>query len=106
MFKRSLIKAIEKETTKKLQKHYRPSAYFYIEKVSFDMFDADDTGINLHCRTGYDYKREDGTDAVKQIYIDFNTYGDFTKTPKDYAIVLFFKIVEVLDEWNPFEVRE
>ena len=103
MLSKRKTKAIEKQTQKRLKKHYRPSAYFYIESVEFSFYDMEGL-FTLTCRTGYEYEKN-GETKYEAITLDFNSSEDVVKSVNEFAAILYHKVVSELDENDYFEVR-
>ena len=103
MLSKGKIKAIEKQTEKRLKKHYRDGAYFYIESVEFSFYDMEGL-FTLTCRTGYEYEK-DGKTNYKSITLDFNSSEDVVKNVNEFAAILYHKVVSELDDTDYFEVR-
>ena len=100
------IRKIEKQTEKRLRKHFTDTAYFAIDEVKFGMTDKHDDHIVLYARAGYTFKDEEDTEQFHQITMEFSNYTGIVRNAGEFAAVLFVKIVEKLDGWNSFVFRK
>lgn len=103
MLSKRKIKAIEKQTQKRLKKHYRPGAYFYVESVELSFHDMEGL-FTLSCRAGYEYEKE-GETKYESITLEFNSSEDVVKNANEFAAILYHRVVSELDETDYFKVR-
>ena len=103
MLSKGKIKAIEKQTQKRLKKYYRDGAYFYIESAEFSFYDMEGL-FSLTCRAGYQYERN-GETKYESVTLEFNSSEDVIKNPNEFAAVLYHRVVSELDETDYFRVR-
>lgn len=104
MLSKRQIKSIEKQTTKRLQKHYRPGAYFFIEGAEFMFGDDMDDMFTITARTGYIIEKEGAEDEYAQIVVAFRSSEDVVKNVGEFAAVLYHEIVSALDDYECFLV--
>ena len=102
MLSKGKIKAIEKQTQKRLKKYYRAGSYFYIESAEFSFHDMEGL-FTLTCRTGYEYEYE-GKTKYKSVTLEFNSSEDVVKNVNEFAAILYHKVVSELDETDYFRV--
>ena len=96
------IKKIEKIVNKRLNRGYRNSAYFYIEKCTIELGEMKGLG-SITCRVGYEiFERGEATGNFHQVNFTFDYSDSWTKTNKEMAAVLTIHSVEVLDEISYF----
>lgn len=103
MLSKRKIKAIEKQTQKRLKKHYRPGAYFYVEGVELSFHDMEGL-FTLSCRAGYEYEKE-GETKYNSITLEFNSAEEVVRNTGEFATILYHKVVAELDEYDHFTVR-
>ena len=94
------IKNIEKETEKRLKKHYRESAFFVIDKVSFNISDCEEI-VEINARAGYAYVKDD-KEYYEQIRITFTPSVEVIKNSGEFAVIFFHYAVSKLDDCSYF----
>lgn len=100
--KKYLLK-IEKETNKRLRKFYRNSAYFYIDRVTFEFGEFEHI-VELETRAGFECE-VDGKEVSKHISISFTADTDCIRNVGEFATLYYHAVVGKLDEVEYFEVK-
>lgn len=95
------IKKIEKETEKRLKKNYRESAFFVIDKITFNISDCEDI-VEIEARAGYSYMRDD-KETYEQVRMVFSPSLSVIKNSGEFAVMFFHYAVSKLDDFSYFK---